>query len=254
MQKRKNRSKPAMGTRLNKYLAQCGLGSRRKAEELISSGRIRVNGVLTVKLGTVIGPDDTVELDGRPVAEPARHFYLILNKPRGYITTVSDDRDRPTVMDLIPEKYRRAGVYPVGRLDRDTSGLLLFTNDGDLAYRLTRPAYHVPKEYIADIDRPLDEADRSAMARGLYIPQLELKTRPAQVECVDDSRRRIRVIITEGKNRQIRYSFVNLGYRVRALERTAYGSLTVRRLNRGSFRTLTGAEERALKKAAGLRG
>lgn len=243
-----------MGTRLNKYLARCGLGSRRKVEELISSGRIRVNGARIVKLGTVIGPGDTVEIDGRRVTEPAKHTYLLMNKPRGYITTVSDDRDRPTVMDLVPEKYRRAGVYPVGRLDRDTSGLLLFTNDGDLSYRLTRPAFHVPKEYLVDINRPLDETDRSAMARGLYIPQLGLKTRPALVECVDDSRRRVRVVITEGKNRQIRHSFMNLGYRISSLERTAYGSLRINRLNKGTFRPLTDAEQRELKKMAGLRG
>ncbi|MBN2158860.1 MAG: rRNA pseudouridine synthase [Spirochaetes bacterium] len=247
-------SMPAMGTRLNKYLSQCGLGSRRKVEELISSGRIRVNGVRTVRLGTVIGPDDAVELDGSPVSERARHRYLLLNKPRGYITSASDERGRPTVMDLVPEKFRRAGVYPVGRLDRDTAGLLLLTNDGDLAYRLTRPAFHVPKEYLVDIDRPLDDADRSSIAKGLYIPQLGLKTRPAVVECVDEIRRRVRVVITEGKNRQIRHSFMNLGYRIRSLERTAYGTLTIKRLKRGATRPLTDREMKALKKIAGLSG
>jgi 23S rRNA pseudouridine2605 synthase len=241
-----------MGTRLNKYLAQCGLGSRRNVEVLITAGRIRVNGKATADLSTIVEPGDRVTMDGRPIALLERHSYLIMNKPRGYITTLSDEKNRPTVMDLVPEKYRKSGIYPVGRLDRETSGLLLLTNDGDLAYRLTRPDFHIPKEYMAEIDRPLEETDRLKICKGVYIPQLEIKTRQAQVECADEYRLRIRIILTEGKNRQIRYTLSNLGYKIRSLERTAYGTIRMNRLRKGSCRVLTVPELQALKKMTGL--
>ncbi|HPC41067.1 MAG TPA: pseudouridine synthase [Spirochaetota bacterium] len=241
-----------MKTRLNKFLSQSGLGSRRAVEEMITSGRIAINGNKVTSLGTLVDDADRVTLDGLPVRPFEQRYYLILHKPRGYITTVSDDRDRPTVMDLVPEKYRRSGVFPVGRLDRDTSGLLLLTNDGDLAYRLTNPRFHIAKEYIAEIDRPLDETDIMKIRKGMYLPQLELKTRPAQAECVDESRLTVRVVLTEGKNRQIRYTFQNLGYRIRSLERISYGTLSLKRLKKGALRHLTDAEVRMLKKSAGM--
>jgi 23S rRNA pseudouridine2605 synthase len=241
-----------MKTRLNKFLSQSGLGSRRSVEELISSGRIAINGKKITAMGTLVDPDDRVTLDGSPIRRLAQRLYLILYKPRGYVTTVSDERGRLTVMDLIPEKYRRVGVSPVGRLDRDTSGLLLLTNDGELAHRLTKPHFHITKEYLAVIDRPFEEADRIRFSKGLYIHQLELKTRPARIDCVDESRIVIRVALTEGKNRQIRYSFLNLGYKVRSLERIAYGTLTLRRLKKGEHRQLTDPEVRSLKQLAGL--
>jgi len=241
-----------MGTRLNKYLAQCGLGSRRTVEKLITAGRIAVNGKKIVRLATVIEPYDRIDLDGRPVTRIQRPLYIMLNKPGGYITTLHDEKNRPTVMDLIPEKYRRLGVYPVGRLDRDTSGLLLLTNDGELAYRLMRPAFHVKKEYNVEIDRPLAEADRLTIVRGVYIHQLNIKTGSARVDCVDASRRRIRVVISEGKNRQIRYTFLNLNYRIKSLERTAYGTLTMKHLKKGALRELTETELRTLRLMTGL--
>ena len=241
-----------MGTRLNKYLAQCGLGSRRTVEVMITAGRITVNGRKINQLATVVEPGDRIELDGRPVVQLERRLYIILNKPRGYITTVHDDKNRLTVMDLIPEKYRRRGVYPVGRLDSDTSGLLLLTNDGDLAYRLMKPAFHIQKEYVVEIDRPLADADRLMIIKGVYIHQLNIKTRPAQVDCIDKSCRRVRVVISEGKNRQIRYTFLNLSYKIKSLERTAYGTLTVKRLKKGTFRELTESELRTLRRMTGL--
>jgi pseudouridine synthase len=241
-----------MGTRLNKYLAQCGLGSRRTVERVIAAGRITVNGRKIIQLATIVEPGDRIELDGKPIAHNERRLYIILNKPRGYITTLHDEKKRPTVMDLIPEKYRRHGVYPVGRLDRDTSGLLLLTNDGDLAYRLMKPAFHVQKEYVVEIDRPLDDADRLAIIKGVYIHQLNIKTGPARVDCIDASRRRVRVVISEGKNRQIRYTFLNLNYKIRSLERTAYGTLAMKHLKKGALRELTETELRTLKKTAGL--
>ncbi len=241
-----------MKTRLNKYLSQSGLGSRRAVEGLISSGRISINGKKVMALGTLVEPGDRVTLDGSPVQHIEKRYYLVLYKPRGYVTTVSDERNRLTVMDLIPEKYRRSGVFPVGRLDRDTSGLLLLTNDGDLAFRLTKPRFHIPKEYLVGIDRPLDEPDRIKISRGVYIHQLELKTKPALVDCYDESRLQIRVVLTEGKNRQIRYTFSNLGYKVKSLKRTAYGTLSLQRLKKGGHRHLTESEVRSLKKTAGI--
>jgi 23S rRNA pseudouridine2605 synthase len=241
-----------MGTRLNKYLAQCGLGSRRTVEGMITAGRITVNGRKIIQLATVVEPGDRIELDGRPVEHLERRLYIILNKPRGYITTVHDEKNRLTVMDLIPEKYRRHGVYPIGRLDSATSGLLLLTNDGDLAYRLMKPAFHIQKEYIVEIDRPLADTDRLMISKGVFIHQLNIKTRPAQVDCIDKSCRRVRVVISEGKNRQIRYTFLNLSYKVKSLERTAYGTLTIKRLKKGTFRELTESELRTLKRMTGL--
>jgi pseudouridine synthase len=242
-----------MGTRLNKYLALCGLGSRRKVEELIAAGRISINGAVTARMGTVVEPGDRVACDGRPIGPREERIYLMMNKPRGYITTLSDEKDRLTVMDIVPEKYRRVGVYPVGRLDRDTQGLLLLTNDGDLAYRLTTPRFHVAKEYRVELDRPLEDEDRDRIARGIYIHQLDLKTRPSRVECTDDTRRHVRMVIVEGKNRQIRYTFTNSGYTVKKLERIGYGNLSLNRLRRGTIRVLTAAEIGELKKAAGLK-
>jgi 23S rRNA pseudouridine2605 synthase len=241
-----------MGTRLNKYLAQCGLGSRRSVEGMITTGRITLNGRKINQLATVVEPGDRIELDGRPVVQLERRLYIILNKPRGYITTVNDEKNRLTVMDLIPEKYRRRGVYPVGRLDSDTSGLLLLTNDGDLAHRLMKPAFHIQKEYLVEIDRPLADADRLMIIKGVYIHQLNIKTRPAQVDCIDKTCRRVRVVISEGKNRQIRYTFLNLSYKIKSLERTAYGTLTVKRLKKGTFRELTESELRTLRRMTGL--
>lgn len=243
----------SMGTRLNKYLALCGLGSRRKVEELIAAGRIAVNGTLVARMGTVIEPGDRVECDGKPVVLREERLYLMMNKPRGYITTLSDEKDRPTVMNIVPEKYQRLGVYPIGRLDRDTEGLLLLTNDGDLAHRLTTPRFHVPKEYRVVLDRPLEDEDRNRISRGIYLHQLDLKTRPSRVECIDESCRTIRMVIVEGKNRQIRYSFANCGYTVQKLERVAYGNLSLKRIRRGTVRVLTSAEIRELKKLAGLK-
>jgi 23S rRNA pseudouridine2605 synthase len=240
-----------MGMRLNKYLASCGLGSRRKVEAYITEGRVAVNGNIARRTGTVIGTGDVIMLDGIPVA-PTRHRYLVLNKPRGYITTLHDEKNRATVMDLIPSKYRQWGIYPVGRLDRDTEGLLLLTNDGDLAYRLTRPAYDVPKKYVAEIDRPLAEPDREKIIKGIYIPQLQLKTKPAKIRSIDGADTIVQIVLHEGKNRQIRYVFANLGYTIRRLDRTGYGPLTLARIKRGSCRVLDEKEIRSIKKIVGL--
>lgn len=239
--------------RINRFLADCGLGSRRRVEQLVAEGRIRVNGRITSDLSRIIDTDlDEVRLDGRLLVRETRLFYLMLNKPKGYITTAEDVQNRAIVLDLIPGHFREKGVMPVGRLDRDTEGLLLFTNDGDLAFRLTHPRYEIPKEYIIDLDRPLTEGDRARLEKGVRLK--EFKTNPARVIPVSESGDTIKLIITEGKKRQIRVTMATLGYKVRRLRRVALGPVRLTGVNARSYRALRPAEVRALRKAVGLSG
>ena len=239
-----------MKVRLNKYLNLCGLGSRRKVEELITSGRISVNKRIVTDLATIIDSEtDSLKLDGSPIKTHDKVIYLMLNKPKGYITTLSDEKGRPIVMNLIPEKYIRAGVVPVGRLDKDTEGLLLLTNDGDLSYKLTRPDFKVSKEYIVELDKPLEEIDKKRVEKGFFVHQIKIKTRPASLSFIEKTGKFVKMIISEGKKRQIRYTFQNLGYKVVKLKRTGYGPLTLARLNKGDHRELKAAELKLLKKA-----
>jgi pseudouridine synthase len=241
-----------MTVRLNKYLSRCGLGSRRKVEQYIFDGRITINGKAVVKPGVTIQAEDTVSLDGKPLEPIEKLCYLAMNKPRGLITTTEDLRGRPTVMDLVPEKYKRVGVYPVGRLDKDTEGLLLFTNDGELAYRLMKPKYRLPKTYSVEIHKPLDEADKRQIEKGIYLHQIGVKTKPAEVDVTNEERNIITMVIHEGKKRQIRYTFRTLGYKIKSLKRTAYGSISLQGIYRGSLRQLARREVEALKKLVGL--
>jgi len=239
-----------MEVRLNKYLSLCGLGSRRKVEELVKDGKITVNKTVTTNLSTIIDTEcDEVTFDHKKLVPFDKLYYLMLNKPRGYITTLSDEKGRATVMDLLPEKYIRCGVVPVGRLDKDTEGILILTNDGDLAHKLTGPDFKVRKEYLAELDKPLEEEDLKRIAKGYFIHQIKTKTRPAMISIADKSRRFVKVSIIEGKKRQIRYSFKNLGYNVTKLKRIGYGPLNMFRLNKGDFRELRSKEVKLLKKA-----
>lgn len=239
-----------MKVRLNKYLTLCGLGSRRKVEELIVSGTIEINGAAVTNLATIIDSEtDRVSCNGEMLNPMGKNFYLMLNKPKGYVTTLQDEKGRATVMDLIPERFVNAGVMPVGRLDMDTEGLLLLTNDGDLAYRLTRPSFKVPKEYVVDLDRPIEETDRQRLEKGYFVHQIKVKTGAATVTVLGKSGYTVKMIISEGKKRQIRYSFKNLGYNVVKLKRIAYGPLSLGRLNRGEYRLLKDAEVKQLWKS-----
>jgi pseudouridine synthase len=240
--------------RLNKFLALSGLGSRRKVEKLITDGKIKINGIIIKNLATSIDPEnDKVTIDGKNINAAEKFQYIILNKPMGYITTLSDDRGRKIVMDLIPEKYKRIGVFPVGRLDKDTEGLLLFTNDGALGEKLNRPLYNVTKIYIAELDRELAEKDRLHIEKGIFIFQTKTKTRPAIVERSAANGKTVKIEIHEGKKRQIRYTFLNAGYKVIKLKRIAYGPIKITGLNRGSVRPLKSSEISELIKAATTR-
>jgi 23S rRNA pseudouridine2605 synthase len=231
------------GERLQKILAQAGLGSRRACEELIAAGRVRVNGEVAT-LGTRVDPEvDAIEVDGARIGVRQGLVHYLLNKPAGVVTTASDPQGRPTVVGLVPAEPR---VYPVGRLDADTEGLLLLTNDGDLAHRLTHPSFGVDKEYLADVEgRP----SRGAVRRLREGVELEDgPTAPARVSLVGDHT--LRITIHEGRNRQVRRMCEAIGHPVRRLVRVRLGPLSDRRLPPGRWRALTQDEVRALERAA----
>jgi len=224
--------------RLNAWLARAGVASRRGADELIKAGRVTVNGE-PGQLNTSVGPDDRVEVDGRP-ATPQRLAYILLNKPAGVVATARDPQGRRTVVDLVPREPR---VFPVGRLDADTTGALLLTNDGPLAYRLAHPRFGIDKTYVADVKgEPTDEILR-ALADGIELD--DGRTAPARVRRIAPSR--IELVIHEGRNRQVRRMLESVGHPVKHLHRTAYAGLTVDALKPGAWRTLDASEVQLLK-------
>ena len=233
--------------RINKYLAKCGVASRRKTEEFIASGQVTVNGETVTDFAFQVSENDVVTCRNSHVNPIARVYYLILNKPKGYITTSSDEKGRPTVMDLIPEKYKRAGIFSVGRLDKDTEGLLLLTNDGTLANYLSNPKNKVEKEYLAELDRPLDPNDKKKIEAGVFIHQLMLKTGRSKIETHPLSASHVNIKISEGKKRQIRYTFKNFNYAVLKLRRTSYGPLSIKGTAKGTVRELRDSEVKKLK-------
>ena len=233
--------------RINKYLAKCGVASRRKSEELIASGQIVVNGKTVTDFAFQVSENDVVICQNSRINPVVRTYYLILNKPKGYITTSSDEKGRPTVMDLIPEKYKRAGIFSVGRLDKDTEGLLLLTNDGTLANYLSNPKNKIEKEYLAELDRPLDSHDKKKIEAGVFIHQLMLKTGRSKIEIHPFSANHVNIKISEGKKRQIRYTFKNFNYTVLKLRRVSYGPLSIKGTAKGEVRELKSSEVKKLK-------
>ena len=241
--------------RLQKILSSAGIASRRAAEELIRQGRVSVNGRAVTALGTKADPAaDEVRVDGRRVKGAERFRYLLLNKPRGYVTTRADPGRRPTVMDLLDDVRER--VYPVGRLDFDSAGLLLLTNDGDLAARLTHPRHEVEREYHAWVLGTPDDRDLERLRRGVAIDGR--RTAPATVAVLHPGRgrrrqqTRISLVIHEGRNRQVRRMCEAVGHPVVDLERVRVGPIADPRLKPGQYRELTGEEMRRLKQAAGI--
>lgn len=227
--------------RLQKFIAECGIASRRSAEKMIESGRVYVNGELVDYMGCVIDPDcDVVEIDGRVIKQESRKYYIMLNKPKNYVTTVSDDLGRPTVMQLVSDINAR--IYPVGRLDFDTTGLLIMTNDGEFANILTHPRHVVNKAYIARIDKPLDEAQLQRLRSGIELDGS--MTAPAKAENIKHPQKgyEVKITIHEGKNRQVRRMLDAVGANVMSLKRIAVGSLTLGNLLEGKWRRLSDAE------------
>jgi len=236
--------------RVNRWLASCGLGSRRKCEELVVGGRVLVNGA-PAALGTRIGPGDVVLVDGRPVAPSAPQGVWILHKPAGYVCTADDERGRPTVLDLARQLGRRERLFPVGRLDLDTTGLLLLTTDGALAFGLTHPSHGVEKEYEAIIGQPLAAEALDRLRDGVEIE--DGRTAPCRVEqepCEGGAR--VRLVLHEGRKRQVRRMLAAVGSPVRSLHRVRVGPLELGDLPRGTLREATADEVAALRAAAGL--
>lgn len=239
--------------RINRFLAAAGLGSRRACEALIREGRIRINGETAEQLAKIIDTDrDSVTVDGRTVEIAEEQLVLVLHKPEGVLSTVSDGFGRPTVIDLAREHGYGMRLFPVGRLDLNTSGILLLTNDGELAHRLMHPRYKVEKSYRAVVEGELDESTARRIAAGVDIGGFT--TRPCFVRVIEssESESTVEVRIREGRKRQIRRMFAAFGYTVKRLRRIALGDLAFADLEPGAMRPLTDGELLAIRRMAGL--
>ena len=235
--------------RLQKYIARCGVASRRKAEELILNGDVKANGLIIKELGSKINPEkDAVTVYDKKIYEKDEHIYIKLYKPEGYVTTVKDQFNRKTVLDLINIKER---IYPIGRLDYNTSGLLLLTDDGDLANRLMHPKYHIYKTYEADIRGSISRDSINKLKSGVIIDGY--KTAPAKVKLLNQKETRqnissVQISIYEGKNRQVRKMFEAVGHNVIKLKRISFGEINLVDLKSGQWKYLTEDEIKFLKR------
>lgn len=234
--------------RLQKFIAQCGIASRRAAEQLIAAGRIRVNGKIINRQGVTVDiKTDIVEFDNKIIKPNTKKIYIILNKPNGFITSVKDDRNRRTVMQLIEQISER--IFPVGRLDYNTEGLLLMTNDGDLTQKLLHPKFKIEKTYVATIDGKLRSDALGKLRRGIKLE--DGMTAPARVDIISYDKRtdrsKVCLIIHEGRNRQIRRMLSAVGYDILALKRIQFAGLTLAGLKRGKYRSVTEEELEELK-------
>jgi 23S rRNA pseudouridine2605 synthase len=229
--------------RLNKFLALCGLGSRRKCESLIQAGRVAIDGNVVESLGISVNEQTSiVKVDGKRVFPPQEFVYILLNKPKGYVTTANDELGRKTVLDLLPDKFR---LFPVGRLDKDTMGALLLTNDGEFAFQLIHPKFNVDKIYQVSLNRPINNADVQKLQSGILLE--EGVTSPCQVKIVQPDQKKIEIILHEGRKRQIRRMLKSLGYEVVDLIRTQFGAIVLKNLKPGEWRYLTDQEVTDLK-------
>lgn len=232
--------------RLQKMMAMSGVASRRASEKMIEEGRVKVNGTVTTQLGTTVDPDkDLVEVDDQPITCVTEMIYILLNKPSGFVTTAKDQFNRPTVLDLL--KGLSARVYPVGRLDYQTSGLLILTNDGDLTLKLTHPKHEIYKTYLATVEGSIQASSLEKLSNGVDIG--DFITSPAKVTLIKSSPYEsvVTIDIREGKYRQVRRMFEAVGHPVIDLQRTNLGALNLTGLSEGDWRNLTDAEVAYLK-------
>ena len=233
--------------RINRYIASSGFCSRRGAEEYILSGKVKVNGKTVVTLATEINEDnDTVTVEGKRIQPVGKNTYIMFHKPKGCVCTVKDDKDRKTVMDYFPD-FENKRIYPVGRLDYDTEGILLLTNDGYLTNLLTQPSSEVPKTYVVKIEGKLTESELATMRNGMTIDGIKLKKCKISVKEIYDNAMKLEVTIFEGKNRQIHRMFETMGKNVTYLKRIKIGELRLGGLTRGTYRYLTDKEINHLK-------
>lgn len=242
----------APGERLARFLAHAGVASRRHAENLIAAGRVQVNGATIREQGSKIDPArDVVQVDGQIVQTTNQQVYILLHKPAGYLSTVSDPLGRPTVLDLLPPDLRQQRIYPVGRLDSDTSGLLLLTNDGDFALHLTHPRYALDKRYEALIEGQPSGGAIAGLRQGVFITEdngRRYKTAPARIDSIrhDGIYSQLIMTIHEGRKRQVRRMLATVGLPVLNLKRIGVGTLTLGSLPPGKWRYLTEAEVKEL--------
>ena len=234
--------------RLQKYMADAGVASRRKSEEMIAKGHVKVNGKLVTEMGVKVDNHDRIEVDGVPMEEEKKR-YILMYKPRGVISAVSDDKDRKVVTDLLEDDVRER-VYPIGRLDYDTSGLLLLTNDGDFANHLMHPRYHVDKTYIAKVEGILTTEEIRKLENGIKLKGYT--TAKAKVRVMSKDKKKnssiVRMVIHEGHNHQVKNMFDAVGHKVEKLSRESYDLLTLDGLVSGQYRDLTRLEVATLKK------
>ncbi len=240
-----------MQIRLNKFLAQAGVASRREVDKMIVGGKIKVNGRVVRTLGTKIDDEkDRVEFEDKRVDREEEMVYLVLNKPPGYLVTLKDPFQRPTIKVLLPSLEER--IYPVGRLDYDSEGLLLLTNDGELAHRLAHPRYRVPKKYIVEVRGVPDSSKISRLEKGIALDGK--KTAPARIARLSESAKKtlLRIEIHEGRKREVKRMFEAIGHRVLHLKRVGFGGLRLGKLQTGKWRFLTRREVDSLKSKVDL--
>lgn len=233
--------------RLQKIMASCGVASRRKCEELIANGHVTVNGILVTELGTKARYSDDIRVDGNQIAREEKVYY-VLNKPTGYLTTLEDDRGRHTVMEFFEEVDLVNRIFPVGRLDYDSSGVLIFTNDGELSRKLTNAANKIEKEYTVRLKGFFQQADLVKLRRGVEIDGRLAKPFKAQITEYDKTYNttQVKLILTEGRNREIRKIFDALGFEVKKLKRDRFGNITLDGLGSGKYRPLKIKEVKTL--------
>jgi 23S rRNA pseudouridine2605 synthase len=234
--------------RLNKLLAEAGVASRRKADDLIASGVVKVNGMIVNELGAKASLADLITVNGDPIRGKEKNIYILLNKPKDCITTTSDELARYNVLDIVKKHVR---IYPVGRLDRNTTGALLLTNDGELAYRLTHPKYEIERIYHVTLDKQLRKEDAKEIVQGVELDGEQ--TSPCELVINPKDHSKIVLLLKEGKNREVRRIFDKFGYDVRKLERRYFAGLSTSGLARGEYRNLRQEEIHVLEKKVGLR-
>ena len=235
--------------RINRYLAECGLASRRKCEKFVTDGMVTVNGKTVTDLSAQVGERDVVTVGGKRVRPVAKHVYLVMNKPKGCVTTVSDDKGRRTVMDIVRKDYPDTRLFPVGRLDYDTEGLLILTTDGDLCNRLTHPRSEIEKVYSARVEGEVTEAELDKLRAGVELDGKRTGKCRATLVGYDKRTKQttVEIAIREGMNREVRRMFEAIGKNVAFLKRVAIGDLRLRGVDRGSYRKLTPEEVDYLK-------
>ncbi|MDI9629776.1 MAG: pseudouridine synthase [Acidobacteriota bacterium] len=235
---------PTDGVRLQKVLAQAGVASRRASEELIAAGRVEINGKVVTEQGMRVDPErDTIRVDGSRIPPPRRHLYLVLNKPRGVVSTMDDPHGRPTLEQYVPRHQR---LFHVGRLDTDTEGLLFLTNDGDFANKLAHPSHEVPKTYLVEVEGLLDNKTLRRLEKGLTLEDGPIKPDKVKLVSRAESRSMVQITLHSGRNRIVRRMFDSVGHPVRRLSRISIGPVRLGQLAAGETRELTREELGAL--------